>query len=94
MIDDVKLRAGISVSTYDDMIAELLAAAKQDLITAGVDATAVMSDSVPMIRVACITFALSQIPWTDAAERATYTAAYDRMVHKLQLAGEICEVTL
>jgi|UPI0003B363AA uncharacterized phage protein (predicted DNA packaging) len=86
LLDDVKLALRITSSAFDSEISDLIAAARADLIRAGVEPTRVNVDDVPLVRRAIIVYCKGNFGY-DNPEAERFLASYDLMRQELSLSS-------
>lgn len=87
MLDDVKIALRVSNTALDTEIADLIAAARRDLILSGVLAAKANSDTDALVKRAVITYVKWQFGW-DNQEAERFMAAYTMLKQHLTLSQE------
>lgn len=87
MLDDVKMALRVSHSALNTEIADLIAAARQDLILSGVLAAKANSDSDSLVKRAIITYVKAHFGY-DNPDADRLSMAYDKLKSHLTLSGD------
>lgn len=87
MLDDVKIALRVSHAALNIEIADLIAAARQDLILSGVLPAKANSDTDPLIKRAIITYTKANFGY-DNPDADRLMMAYDRLKSHLSLSGD------
>lgn len=83
MLDDVKMVLRVSHDYLDDEISDLIAAAREDLVNAGVDPFIVSNDNDPLVKRAIMVYCKSNFGY-DNPEAIRFQRSFDEI--KLRLA--------
>lgn len=86
MLDDVKLALRISTTAFDSEISDLISAARQDLILAGIAADKANDDTDSLIKRAISLYCKANFGNNPDSER--YQKSYDMLKCSLALAGD------
>lgn len=93
MLEDVKTALRIRNAVFDAEIADLIAAARDDLRISGVAAAMVASDTDALIKRAIVTYAKANFGY-DNPEADRFQKSYDMLKQHLSLAGDYIEPTV
>lgn len=87
MLDDVKIALRVSNSALDSEINDLIAAARQDLLLAGVLSAKANSNTDALIKRCITTYAKAHFGF-DNPDHERLVVAYDRLKMHLTLSGD------